>query len=708
MKNIISILLLVVFATVAAAQEDHSLIDSLRREYYAAVSSKQKAELCNKIASEAYSPDTVIKYSQIAIETVGGLDFKGMAKCYSYMGWAFFIKRDFVQSLDKYKQSAVLYERLGNSQDASMIYINIAACYRYTQNYKEMWEYLYRGLNKAEQAKDTANVCYAYSEIADVYQSQKMGTMAQEMLLKALKMARGTGNYAEMAVYAKQLGGLLSTDELEIEGIKTAKNWALKAEEYFRKAEPLDHYYEAMRNNNYAELIYCNLELAKFYYDDSYIDSSRSYVELFDNYANNITNVTDDKITSLHIHARQLLYEQKYRRAIDMLQKCISISKKDNNNYLSDITYKLLAEAYENVGDYKNALLALDKYNEMVQSHSNVDAMTQTIAYNARDQIEREKRSIELENELAREHQEEIEHTQQRTFAAIVAISFAAVSILVIMFFSWLATRRAVNKIAACNVQVLKQQVIIDDQTKELQETTSKIQQSMTYASRIQMAATCSPEELLAVFPESLVIYRPQEIVSGDWYLVKRTEHERYVAVGGSTEHGVPGAMASMLVVDSLKEAVSKTASDTKVSPAEILAQVESKVRSSIGAGVEIAISFCIIDDNGQMRFSAINNTAVIIHGGEASTLSVSKHEDEVTRVLDEDDYIVLYSQNTRRIMEQSNDSPETLCKILATGHFDTQQSAIDTIAGNNQSGDITIVGLKAKNIFSSKKSPIS
>lgn len=702
MKKAIAIITIILMSLLlapdATAQDDdgyYDTVDSLREALRTAQNNNEKAEICKEIGEESNDPDTVIKYTQLALRHIDLIDLKSMAQCYSSLGWAYFIKRDFAQSLDKYTRAAALYERTNDTETASMTYINIAACHRYSNNFKDMWDYLYRGLDKAQQTNDTVNICYAYSEIADVYQNQKMGKIAQEMLLNALKLAEQTHDYAEMGVYAKQLGSIASPEDTDIENIKIAKNWAIKAEEYFSKATYLDSYYEAQRYNNFAVITYCYLSLAKFYYDDSYIDSTRKYVTLYDHFADSISPVADNKITSLHIHARELMYQQKYRRAIDILQKCINIAKSENIEYLSNITYNLLAESYEKVGDYRNALQCLDKYCEIEQSLYGSDAVAQTIAYNARYKIECEKRNIEAENKLAIERQEEAERQKKRTFAAIITISVAAIAIIVIMLVSWLATRRAVKKIASHNIQIIKQQAMIEGQKRELQETSEKIKQSMSYARRIQMAATSSQNEIEAIFPDNIVIYRPQEIVSGDWYLAKSTERERYVAVGGSSQHGVPGAMACMLVVDTIKEITSNIPADAKVSPAEILAQVQNKVRGSIGAGVEIAISICIIDDNNLMRFAAINNDAIIVRGNTSDILNSSKREDVVVQLI-EGDYLFFYSNNTRRLMSSNGNTPDAICQSLATHQSNEPQTAIETIAGNNpQSGDITIVGVR-------------
>ncbi len=693
---LIVILALLSCAPAAFPQDDADATDSLRSLLDKATSQSEKADIYLQISRETINPDTAIKYAQYALKAQTGLGISKMATCYMSQGWGYYMKNDFRQSLENFRRAASMFIMSDLLSEASMTYTNMASCNRQLHNFKDMWDDLYRALETARKAADTANICYALSEIADVYITQRMEASARETLTQALEYATKTGNYAEMGSYAKQLGGIGNT---EIENIKKSLRWSLKAEEYFNKAESTDEFYKTIQYNNYAQIIYCYLNLAKFYHDDRYIDSTKTYIQLYDDYTDSPSASINDKIVGMHIHARQLMYDHKYRQAITLLQQCLSTSQNANSPIHNEITYALLHESYENTGDYQKALHYLDRQLETEATASGSEAIAQAVAYNAREKIEQEKRDIENENLTAQERKEEQERQKKRTRAIIAAIIFAVVAIIIIMLVSWLATRRAVQKIALSNVTIMRQQIMIDDQKQELQESSSKIKQSMAYARRIQMAATSTKDELQQLFPECLAIYSPHGIVSGDWYWAKQLDKQRIIAVGGCSEHGVPGAMVSMLIVDALKETISKTGTDRIASPAEIIVQLDLKIRNSIGADVEVGVSLCIIDDPAQTttqaKFSSINNDITTVHDGKATLHTYRKHEDTLIQ-LHTGDYLLLYSKNTYRQILAAGEDPMEVSEHLAGMTTENQEATIDNMLKKyQQTSDLVAVGIR-------------
>ena len=79
---------------------------------------------------------------------------------------------------------------------------------------------------------------------------------------------------------------------------------------------------------------------------------------------------------------------------------------------------------------------------------------------------------------------------------------------------------------------------------------------SIRYAERIQQAILPPPETIKEFFPESFVIFKPKDIVSGDFYWFKNIDKQSYIAVIDCTGHGVPGAFMSMIGNTLLNEIV--------------------------------------------------------------------------------------------------------------------------------------------------------
>ncbi len=92
------------------------------------------------------------------------------------------------------------------------------------------------------------------------------------------------------------------------------------------------------------------------------------------------------------------------------------------------------------------------------------------------------------------------------------------------------------------------------EQNEKLTEQNKDITSSIVYAKRIQESILQTPEMIKQVFEESFLLYKPKDIVSGDYYWFHEDDNFRYAAAIDCTGHGVPGAMMSMVANSAFKE----------------------------------------------------------------------------------------------------------------------------------------------------------
>ncbi len=91
----------------------------------------------------------------------------------------------------------------------------------------------------------------------------------------------------------------------------------------------------------------------------------------------------------------------------------------------------------------------------------------------------------------------------------------------------------------------------------ELAKRNENILSSIHYAQRIQQAMLPTPEQLQRQFAQEIfALYRPKDIVSGDFYWCAQLKEQRFLVVADCTGHGVPGALMSMIGVNLLSEIV--------------------------------------------------------------------------------------------------------------------------------------------------------
>jgi serine phosphatase RsbU (regulator of sigma subunit) len=105
---------------------------------------------------------------------------------------------------------------------------------------------------------------------------------------------------------------------------------------------------------------------------------------------------------------------------------------------------------------------------------------------------------------------------------------------------------RAIERVRV-EEKIRKQHLLVLQQKQDITD-------SINYAKRIQSASLPSPAYIDKILSDYFTIYKPKDIVSGDFYWVKEIDGKIVVVVADSTGHGVPGALMSMLGVTLLNE----------------------------------------------------------------------------------------------------------------------------------------------------------
>jgi ligand-binding sensor domain-containing protein/serine phosphatase RsbU (regulator of sigma subunit) len=114
---------------------------------------------------------------------------------------------------------------------------------------------------------------------------------------------------------------------------------------------------------------------------------------------------------------------------------------------------------------------------------------------------------------------------------------------------------------------------------KIIQEKNENITDSIRYGLTIQQAALPSNEKINEALHEYFTIFKPRDIVSGDFYWFNHVGDRIYLAIVDCTGHGVPGAFMSMLGITFLNEIVNV---QQIYSPAKILELLHLNIRAAL------------------------------------------------------------------------------------------------------------------------------
>jgi PAS domain S-box-containing protein len=155
---------------------------------------------------------------------------------------------------------------------------------------------------------------------------------------------------------------------------------------------------------------------------------------------------------------------------------------------------------------------------------------------------------------------------------------------------------------------------------REIEERNRSTTDSILYSKRIQEATLPRRESFSKLCPESFILYKPKDIVSGDFYWLAKEDNKLIIAVADCTGHGVPGAFMSIIGCSLLNEIVYR---NKITKPSDILKKLNSRVRrflksdkleSQTQDGMDIAI--CCIDTlKNKMEFSGANRPLIHFSG---------------------------------------------------------------------------------------------
>ena len=171
------------------------------------------------------------------------------------------------------------------------------------------------------------------------------------------------------------------------------------------------------------------------------------------------------------------------------------------------------------------------------------------------------------------------------------------------------------------SVSIEKERQHIQTLKNEIEAQHRAVTSSIQYAKLIQNAVLPSAEILKESFEDVFLFWRPRDIVSGDYYWMKRSGDTVIFTVADCTGHGVPGAFMSMLGVAFLNEICVEFNDDTH--PAQILEQMRNKVITTLRQtndpleqkdGMDMGL--CILNlATMKMQFAGANNGMYHVRG---------------------------------------------------------------------------------------------
>jgi serine phosphatase RsbU (regulator of sigma subunit) len=178
--------------------------------------------------------------------------------------------------------------------------------------------------------------------------------------------------------------------------------------------------------------------------------------------------------------------------------------------------------------------------------------------------------------------------------------------------------RELADKVKERTLEIEQQRDVVISQKNEIEKINTEITDSIRYAKYIQSSILPKQEQLESFLGDHFILYKPKDIVSGDFYWSSNIDHKIIIAAVDCTGHGVPGAFMSMLGTTLLNEIINK---EHITHPGVILNRLRKEVIDSLKQkgergeqkdGMDIAL--CTLDtDKMKLQFAGANNPLYLI-----------------------------------------------------------------------------------------------
>jgi len=485
-------------------------------------------------------------------------------------------------------KAKVLSKKINFKRGLITAYSNCGIAYYLKGEYTQSLKNHTKAAQLLDKSVDNYRLSAIYTNIALVYLDLEKYSSAESYLFKSLKIDKASNNSKLIADSYNNLGMIYKE-----------KQAYFKAMYFFNKSL----YYRKLSNdtlgmpNTLTNLGSVNILLGNHKIAENQLNTA---FLLYDKNKDIFGNA------SINNCLGYLKFEQnKYQEAISFFKKSLLVSHKNNMQSYVSYSYEWLAYSYEKLGDYKNAYTFQNKHIKISDKIYNSENAALLAEIQTKYETEKQKKEI-IESKATL--------SQQTTILNVFIFGFLFLGVLI--FFILKSYKMKVRN----NIIILEQKTAVEIQNKIIEDKNylveaqhKDIKDSIKYAERIQ-GAILPPKHLWnSILPNSFVLYKPKDILSGDFYWIAETDEYKFIAAADCTGHGVPGALISIVNYNLLNRAVLEK---HIVNPGEILDAVNIWLTESLhqtidNSTVKDGMDISLISINkftDEIKFSGANN----------------------------------------------------------------------------------------------------
>ncbi|MBD3635984.1 MAG: tetratricopeptide repeat protein [Crocinitomicaceae bacterium] len=510
-------------------------------------------------------------------------DKVSIGQAYISKGNIYDINGQYSDALEAYFKAEEIFEKGGYVQGVGMANMGIGNIYQLTERFKESIGYYRKSANVLKKT-DSPYASWSVNNMATAMENLEMFDSAAFYYKQSLKMKEDYGDFYGASFTYSSLGDLyIKQGDIE------------KGEENLQKALEIKQMAEGMSKESIG----------------------RSYLRLGQ------AQMLRGKFREASVNFRKSLENAEESGAVETIMQA----------------KRALSKSLFELGDYKSAYQYVDAYTDLKDSITkkmNTDKLTEMQTKYETAEKDAQLKIVKNQNELNKVKAEKAEADTRRANELLFgAVGMVALLLVAIIFALRSMHLRRKNNILLKqkNEEITRQKTIVEEKSKEIVD-------SITYAKRIQTAILPPDKEFKKQLPQSFVLYKPKDIVAGDFYwmesFIKDTNKVVLFAAADCTGHGVPGAMVSVICNNGLNRSVreygitnpGKILDKTR----QLVLQEFEKSEEEVMDGMDIAL--CALHSNTStssvLKYAGANNPLWIIRKGRTEVEEVKANKQPI------------------------------------------------------------------------------
>ena len=515
-------------------------------------------------------PDTAIVICKKAEKISERLNYLfGKSESYAWLGYLNQGKGNIELSLEYSNKSLKNFQEIGDKKAIGTALGNIGFIYKEQEMLKEALDYYNRSIALYEEISYQNGLASAFGNIGDIHEKQGKTKEALDYHNRSLRIGEEIGDKKGIASSLNRIG-IIYYNQGKIK-------------------EALDYY-----NNSLSIQV----------------------------------QIGDKKGIAISLNNIGIIYNDKgeLTEALEYGQKSLTISQEigfpDNISQAS----RLLSEVYQKQDKGMKALEMYKLYIQMHDSIYNQEIQKTAAQQQARYEYKNQKTIDDAAYDILLAVEQE-EKEKQQILAGAISIGLGLVVIFLLFVFNRLIiTRKQKGVIEQQKAEVEQQKEVLELAHDELEEKNQEIMDSIVYAKRIQSAILPPLKLVKKYLQESFILYKPKDVVAGDFYWMENKDGKVLFAAADCTGHGVPGAMVSVVCNNGLNRSVREHGLTI---PGEILDKTREivvnefeKSEEDVKDGMDIAL--CSIEGM-KLQYAGAYNPLWIIRNGEVLETKANK-----------------------------------------------------------------------------------